>query len=380
MAADNDFDVVIVGSGCGGSVTALRLIEKGYRVAVIAAGRGFAEPGGEARAQLPGDTFFGDERWAGITDWRAELEPYYERALTIPPRRYLTCAERGGARIVPMTMVMTVRPLRAGGWKVSAQRTGRPWWVGRRTFTAGQVVLAAGAHGTRRLLADMRDRGVLNHLSARLGEPTPTGGGRDAWGTHAGHAGPDGRETESAGHTALRHLVATVRSRTGAGTIGLPGTDRELGGCCIGGNPRDGVIDAYHRVFGYPSLSVVGAAAVTADPGVNPALTVCAQAERAAAFWPNVDEPDPRPGQGGVYRRIDAVRPDHPLDAAAAVQGKSDGAPRGTQPVQPRETPDRRPRGGAQTDESGRHRHGDEPSRNKQGDEPGAGGQDPSNS
>ncbi|MGX1807134.1 GMC oxidoreductase [Nocardia sp. NPDC055321] len=286
-----------------------------------------------------------------------------------------------------MTTVMTVRPLRAGGWKVSAQRTGRPWWVGRRTFTAGQVVLAAGAHGTRRLLADMRDRGVLNHLSARLGEPTPTGGDRDGWGTHAGHAGPDGREM-SAGHTALRHLVATVRSRTGAGTIGLPGTDRELGGCCIGGNPRDGVIDAYHRVFGYPSLSVVGAAAVTADPGVNPALTVCAQAERAAAFWPNVDEPDPRPGQGGVYRRIDAVRPEYPLDAAAVVQGKSDGAP-GTQPVQPRDTPAPRPHSGVQTDESGRHWQGDEPERRGHSDEPGrtrqddeqnAGGQDPSNS
>ena len=38
-----DFDWVIVGSGFGGSVSALRLAEKGYRVAVIEVGRRFGE-------------------------------------------------------------------------------------------------------------------------------------------------------------------------------------------------------------------------------------------------------------------------------------------------------------------------------------------------
>jgi cholesterol oxidase len=38
-----DFDVVIIGSGFGGSVAALRLTEKGYRVAVIEAGRRFKD-------------------------------------------------------------------------------------------------------------------------------------------------------------------------------------------------------------------------------------------------------------------------------------------------------------------------------------------------
>ena len=38
-----DYDVVVVGSGFGGSVAALRLTEKGYRVAVVEAGRRFAD-------------------------------------------------------------------------------------------------------------------------------------------------------------------------------------------------------------------------------------------------------------------------------------------------------------------------------------------------
>ena len=42
-ARDVDYDVIVVGSGFGGSVTALRLTEKGYRVGVIEAGRRFAD-------------------------------------------------------------------------------------------------------------------------------------------------------------------------------------------------------------------------------------------------------------------------------------------------------------------------------------------------
>jgi len=36
-----DYDVVVIGSGFGGSVTALRLTEKGYRVGVLEAGQRF---------------------------------------------------------------------------------------------------------------------------------------------------------------------------------------------------------------------------------------------------------------------------------------------------------------------------------------------------
>src|SRR3954469_15686598 len=40
---DVHYDVLVVGSGFGGSVTALRLSEKGYLVGVVEAGRRFAD-------------------------------------------------------------------------------------------------------------------------------------------------------------------------------------------------------------------------------------------------------------------------------------------------------------------------------------------------
>jgi cholesterol oxidase len=42
-------------------------------------------------------------------------------------------------------------------------------------------------------------------------------------------------------------------------------------------------------------------------------LTITAQAERAAAMWPNKGEDDLRPDQGRPYRRVDAVAPVKPV-------------------------------------------------------------------
>ena len=92
----------------------------------------------------------------------------------------------------------------------------------------------------------------------------------------------------------------------------IPLTAHFIGGCAIGENAAHGVIDPYHRVYDYPSLSVVDGAAISANLGVNPALTITAQAERAFSLWPNKGDADPRPAQGGGYRRIVPVRPAHP--------------------------------------------------------------------
>ena len=59
-----------------------------------------------------------------------------------------------------------------------------------------------------------------------------------------------------------------------------------LGGAVIGGSPTEGVVDARHRVFGYENLLVCDGAAIPANVGVNPSLTITALAERAIAAVP----------------------------------------------------------------------------------------------
>ena len=71
-------------------------------------------------------------------------------------------------------------------------------------------------------------------------------------------------------------------------------------------------------MYGYPSLYVVDGAAISANLGVNPSLSITAQAERAAALWPNKGEQDQRPAQGEPYRRLSPVPPKHPVVPAAA--------------------------------------------------------------
>jgi cholesterol oxidase len=68
-------------------------------------------------------------------------------------------------------------------------------------------------------------------------------------------------------------------------------------------------VDPWHRVWGYPGLHIVDGSAVSANLGVNPALTITAQAERAMSFWPNRAGHDPRPAQGTAYERLLAVPP-----------------------------------------------------------------------
>ncbi|MDX1659312.1 MAG: GMC family oxidoreductase [Nitriliruptorales bacterium] len=120
-----DHDVLVIGSGFGGSVSALRLTEKGYRVGVVEAGkrwtkdtlpetnwdvrrflwfprlgmRGFqrltllkdvfilsgAAVGGGSVVYAntlyrPLANYWNDAVWAHLTDWREELLPHYDQA------------------------------------------------------------------------------------------------------------------------------------------------------------------------------------------------------------------------------------------------------------------------------------------------------------
>jgi cholesterol oxidase len=95
--------------------------------------------------------------------------------------------------------------------------------------------------------------------------------------------------------------------------ISAPFTAHFVGGCVIGKNDSEGVIDPYNRVWNYPSLHIVDGSALTANLGVNPSLTITAQAERAFSLWPNKGDLDPRPAQKSQYQRIEAVAPKKPF-------------------------------------------------------------------
>ncbi|MFN0216901.1 MAG: GMC oxidoreductase [Saprospiraceae bacterium] len=63
--------------------------------------------------------------------------------------------------------------------------------------------------------------------------------------------------------------------------LGIPGTAHILGGAVMGDTPENGVIDQNNRVFGYENMMVCDGSMISANPGVNPALSITAISERA---------------------------------------------------------------------------------------------------
>lgn len=98
----------------------------------------------------------------------------------------------------------------------------------------------------------------------------------------------------------------------------IPMTAHFLGGCPIGDSAETGVVDPYHRVYGHEGLHVVDGAAISANLGVNPSLTITAQAERAFALWPNRGDADARPALGTAYAPVAPVPPRSPVVPAGA--------------------------------------------------------------
>jgi cholesterol oxidase len=128
-----------------------------------------------------------------------------------------------------------------------------------------------------------------------------------------------------AANDAVRRMAAVMGGGTAGGTIGEPFnrplTAHFIGGCTIGDSAETGVVDAYQRMYGHPGLHVVDGSTISANLGVNPSLTITAQAERAMAYWPNKGESDTRPALGEAYASIEPVAPRAPVvpDGAPAA-------------------------------------------------------------
>ena len=541
-----NFDVAVIGSGFGGSVAALRLSEKGYKVLVIESGARFEDKDfaknsfdlskflffpklglkGIQRIDLlknvlvmsgagvgggslvyantlyrPPQKFFTTGSWASIANWQTLLDPYYDQAermlgvetnkffspadealknasdalgfgdtfqmaplgiyfgepgkeVTDPyfggagPKRtgctncgecmtgcrhgakntlvknYLFLAEKLGTKIMPLTKVVNIEQV-DGGYKLTLIQSDKLFPKKQQLFVP-EVIVAAGALGSAKLLHSVRAKGNLSGISSKLGELSRTNSesllgvvakSKDIdfssgsaitssvfpdedthiepvrYGKGSGFmgllqsvvaSGPKGQapnifrllwvtlknlpklpnfynlrswpertlillvmqsrdnslttfwkrrltsrqghgEKNPAwvpmGHTVARQIATDVNGTPGAVVgepFGIPLTAHFLGGAVIGSNPSEGVVDGYLRAFGQPGLHIVDGSALSANPGVNPSLSIAALAEWAMAHWPNKGEKDQRPALGQEFQVIEPVAPRNPAVGSLA--------------------------------------------------------------
>ena len=543
---DQRFDVAVIGSGFGGSVAALRLSEKGYKVLVIESGARFEDKDfaknsfdlkkflffpklglkGIQRIDLlknvlvmsgagvgggslvyantlyrPPQKFFTTGSWKDIANWQQLLEPYYDQAERMlgvelnkyfspadealkkasdalgfgqsfqmaplgihfgepgktvsdpyfggqgPARtgctncgecmtgcrhgakntlvkNYLHLAEKLGTEIMPLTKVVDIEQV-SDGYKLTLIQSDK-LFPKKHQIVVPEVVVAAGALGSAKLLHSVRAKGNLIGISSKLGELSRTNSesllgvvakGKQTdftsgsaitssvfpdedthiepvrYGKGSGFmgllqsvvaSGPKGQspnllrliwvtlknlpklpnfynlrtwpertlillvmqsrdnslttfwkrrltsrqghgEANPAwvpmGHTVARQIAKDVNGTPGAvigEPFGIPLTAHFLGGSVIGKDANHGVVDGYLRAFGQPGLHIVDGSALSANPGVNPSLSITALAEWAMAHWPNKGEADPRPALGEEFKVIKAVQPMNPAVPATA--------------------------------------------------------------
>jgi cholesterol oxidase len=195
---------------------------------------------------------------------------------------------------------------RVGGWLANAAR--HPLLVLRSL---------SNRRWSERTIIGLVMQSLDNSLTTYLKQ---TGVGKGLLTARQGHGSPNPKQIKAASEAASA-IAADINGFAGSNVgelMGTPLTAHFLGGCPIGDSRETGVIDPYHRLYGHPGISVVDGAAVSANLGVNPSLTITAQAERAMSYWPNKGEEDPRPAQGTAYERLKPVEPKAPAVPAEA--------------------------------------------------------------
>ncbi|MFD6321426.1 GMC oxidoreductase [Streptomyces sp. NPDC058442] len=203
----------------------------------------------------------------------------------------------------------------AGGGPGAARVLG---WLGNAARHPWQMMRSlSNRRWSERTIIGLVMQSLDNSLTTYL---KPSGAGRGLLTARQGHGAANPKQIKAATEGASA-LAAEINGFAGSNIgelSGMPLTAHFLGGCPIGATRDTGVVDPYHRLYGHPGISVVDGAAVSANLGVNPSLTITAQAERAMSYWPNKGEPDPRPRQGAAYERLRPVEPKAPAVPADA--------------------------------------------------------------
>ncbi len=234
---------------------------------------------------------------ADYTEGVAITSSFHPDAVThVEPVRY----GRGSGALSLMNMALPDRPGPGGrlravvrGYRLLGLRG--TWRMHSPRRWAEQSIVILVMQSVDNSITTFRKRGLLGtRLTSKqgAGEPNPD------WIPVADRVSKD--------------VAAAIGGHPGSSVgelVGVPLTAHFIGGCVIGETAETGVIDPYQRVHGYGGLHVADGSAISANLGVNPSLTITAQAERAMSLWPNKGEADQRPAPGQPYRRLDAVAP-----------------------------------------------------------------------
>ena len=122
------------------------------------------------------------------------------------------------------------------------------------------------------------------------------------------------------------------------GPFNVPMTAHFIGGCAIGDSPETGVVDAYHRLYGYDGLHVVDGSTISARPGVQPVTDDRRPGRTSDGVLANKGQADRRPGLGSAYEPVSPVQPLHAELSRRPLRPPS-GCPSPTSPPAPQGSP-----------------------------------------